>query len=79
MRSWLKSHRSLDADDVPAPELVDGADEPVLFEVAGLGENVEPEIAPESGRDFGGCACFLREQRQSRRHHGLHLRQCHLI
>ena len=41
----------LDADDVPAPELVDGADEPVLFEVAGLGENVEPEIAPESGRD----------------------------
>ena len=75
MRSWLKSHRSLDADDVPAPELVDGADEPVLFEVAGLGENVEPEIAPHGCGDLSGRACVLREQRQSRGNNRLPLRQ----
>ena len=65
----------LNADDVAPPELVERADERVLLEVAGLGENVEPEIAPHGCRDFGGRACVLREQRQSRGDNRLHLRQ----
>ena len=65
----------LNADDVAPPELVERADERVFLEVAGLGENVEPEIAPHRCRDFGGRARVVREQRQSRGDNRLHLRQ----
>ena len=35
----------LNADDVASPELVERADECVLLEIAGLRQDVEPEIA----------------------------------
>ena len=65
----------LNADDVAPPELVERADERVLFEVAGLRQDVEPEIASHRRRDLGGRARVLREQRQPRGHNGLHSRQ----
>ena len=65
----------LHADDVPPPEFVERADERVLFEIAGLRQDVEPEITSHCRRDLGGGTRLLREQRQPRRDHRLHSRQ----
>ena len=64
----------LNAHDVAAPELVERADERALFEIAGVRENVEPEIATDRRRDLGGRAGVLREQRQPLGHNRLHSR-----
>ena len=63
----------LNADDVTPPELVERTDERVFFEVACLGENIEPEIPAHRCRDLGGCPGVLGEQPQSSGHNGLHL------
>jgi hypothetical protein len=53
-------------NNMTLPELVESADERSLFEIAGLGEDIEPEIAPDRGRNLRDLACLIRQQCQAR-------------
>ena len=64
----------LRADDMAAPELVEGAHERVFFEVACLSEQIEPEVAAHCCGNFRGRAGGVRQQRQARRDDALHFR-----
>ena len=65
----------LSADDVAAPELVEGAHKRIFFEVASLGEKVEPEVAADGRGNLRGRPRGVREKRQARCDDGLHFRQ----
>src|SRR6516162_5431641 len=67
--------RVLRTDDMPPPQLVDGADEILLLQIARVREHVEREVAADHRRQFRDLARLRRQLDETRDDDGLHTRR----